>query len=129
MSTTTFDSFYSSEAYGDLAREYRAEIKALVDEAIKETADVADLPEDDDEPEAIDEEAASDFLQESIDGHQWVIYTGKAMLVVLVSDADPDDYLDEIDHPARVRTHEARAYACMIQDAADELRDRIEAQS
>ena len=118
--TTTFDNFYSSQAYGDIRREYYAEIADIVRECIEENTPA---PDDDGTVYGPDADACRDWLHETIDGHSWVIYTAKAVLVALVSDADGDEYLSDMgmEHP----TVEQRAYACMMQEAEEELSDRL----
>lgn len=63
-----------------LNRWYYSEVESIADEAIKE------------HPE--DEEARGEWIHETCDGHNYVIYTYKAQLVLAVSE-NSDAYGDE----------------------------------
>ena len=76
--------------------EYNEEIRSLAKEAIK-------IPEDE----------RDDWLHDTIDGHEWVIYTFKARCVLVATD-NPDAYEEEMGEPAK--TVEAQAYMAIMHD-------------
>lgn len=63
---------------------------------------------------ALPEDERSDFIHESVDGHQWVIYTYKARLVSVLSE-NPDAYIDAMGE-GTFCTPEQIAYFAMIED-------------
>ena len=91
--------------------EYREEIRSLAAEAIAECDG--------------DRERIDDWLHETIDGHEWVIYTFKAQFVALVCDCDAWDAA-EVDDPevGPVRT-ERVAYCAMTYDARSEVERQL----
>ena len=76
--------------------EYNEEIRSLAKEALT-------IPEDERE----------DWLHETIDGHEWVIYTFWARCVLVATD-NPDSYEEEMGEPAK--TVEAQAYMAIMHD-------------
>jgi len=81
----------------------------------------------DDSEKDIDREDFLTRITESVDDHQWVIYTGKAQIVVLVSDneaaafeeglADPSSWKDGINWSQL-------AYAALERDVIEEMERR-----
>ena len=124
----TFDDFYDSNAYGDLYREYRAQIADIVQESIDEIATQYDFTGT--TGQLLDDYAdeVRENIEQTVDSHGWVIYTGKAALVDLVADADSNDWMEDSGYAAgdSCITPELRAYACMIQDANERLQHVID---
>lgn len=113
MNTTdkpaTFD-----DAMSTLRRWYYDEIRSLAAEAVREFPFPADENDDDE-----NEEPRADWLHETIDGHEFVIYTVKAQAVILASDSH--DAME--DETGEKGTDEQRAYFAMLAD----VREQIEA--
>lgn len=72
--------------------------------------------------EISDRDDAERWIHESIDGHQRVIYTGHAMMVCRLSDADPQDGIEEgiVDVKSPMFWSQM-AYYCMESDLRNEL--------
>ena len=96
------------------SKEYWAEIRALVG-AYAEAVTDGDITDD---------ESASDWLHETIDGHQFVIYTYKAKCVGIHTD-HPDPMIDEMGSDGLIRdnriNYEAIAYWAMLTDVQERL--------
>lgn len=86
--------------------EYREEIRALAAEAIRECNG--------------DREAIDEWLHESIDSHEWVIYTFKAQFVALVCECDAFDALYDATGSG-FGSRESLAYRAMLTDARTEV--------
>lgn len=103
----------------NLIREwYYTEIRSLADAAISEVADYVkseDDPDDDSVREHLDE-----WLHETIDGHQFVIYTMQAKCALLAS--DNEDALEN--ETGETGTVEARCYYAMRADVSELLSAR-----
>ena len=84
-------------------KEYNAEIRSIAKELM-----------DGMEKGGIDD--ASDWLHETIDGHEWVIYTLKARCVGIATDS-PDACQDETGEPAS--SPEVAAFWSMYADVRD----------
>ncbi len=80
-------------------KEYFAECRACAKAAIEQAKEYS--------------EDIEDVLQEMIDGHEYIIYTHKARLVIAWSE-NPDAYEDEMGE--RAPTDEARAFMAMRAD-------------
>ena len=106
----TFD-----DAMNILRRWYHDEIRSLAEEAVLEFPFPADENDDDE-----NEEDRDTWLHETIDGHEFVIYTAKAQAVALASDnADAEE-----DETGEKSTDDSRrAYYAMRAD----VREQIEA--
>ena len=108
------------DGVAELADEYGAQTKELTDALRKAWAQ---SPTDDDD--GFDEEEAAEevreemdvWLHESIDGHQFIIYTAMANAVILVSNND-DAYENEIGGYAST---EVRSFFAMRQDVAERI--------
>ena len=105
-----------SDALSILYRDYFAAVRSIADEALSlaKSGEIAD------------DEALSDWLHESIDGHQRVIYTYKAKLVLICTD-NPDAYADDFGAEGLVKSGainwEGMAYAAMLADVRALLDD------
>ena len=88
---------------------YYSEIRSIVDSAIKECNSEHDASIDEDERR----EWLTTWIDETTDGHCYVIYTYKAKCVCLASDNE-DAYEDEIGE--RAPTVEAQACMAMRRD-------------
>lgn len=82
-------------------REYHAEIRNLAREAL-----------------AIPEKDRDEWIHQTIDGHEWVIYTFKARCVLIATD-NPDAYMEDFGEPPP--TVEAQAYAAMMRDVREAI--------
>ena len=82
---------------------YWDEIRSLAQEALKEHPD--------------DDEKREDWLHETIDGHEYVIYTAKAQAVLCISESH-DAMKDET---GETGTDEQRAYFAMMADVRDQI--------
>lgn len=84
---------------------YNDEIRSIAEEANEgvKSGEITDL---------------DDWLHETIDGHEFVIYTHKARLVLVATD-HPDAYEDE--YGDEQHTVEQAAYAAMMRDVRDHL--------
>jgi hypothetical protein len=80
----------------DMERIYRAEIRSLAKEYLRQPKDTRE-----------------DWLHETIDGHEWVIYTFKAQCVLVATD-HPDAYEEQ--YGDKPETMEAAAYGAIIYD-------------
>lgn len=99
-------------AFEEIRRWYYSEIRSIADEAIKELASQGC----DDEDSV--REWLTEWIDETTDGHNFVIYTFKAKCVCLASDNE-DAYSDEIgESPPSV---EAQACMAMRRDVWDLL--------
>lgn len=96
---STFDG-----AVDALQRWYNDECRACACEILRECRDAS--------------RNESDVLHETIDGHEFIIYTFKAQLVIALS-SHADAYEDEMGE--RASTDEARAYWAMRTDVAEYL--------
>lgn len=89
---------------------YHAAVRDIVDEALREYPD--------------DYDARSDFIAESVDGSEWVIYTYRAQLVMVLSDND-GAYVDDFGKDGALDDDgvkwSALAYAAMYADCLDYL--------
>jgi hypothetical protein len=86
---------------------YNAAVREIVEEAIRE------YPANEDE--------RGEFIDQSIDGSEWVIYTWKAQLVIVLS-GNADAYIEYgLNETRAVIDWSALAYAAMQQDANDLL--------
>ena len=94
ISTPDFDAAVST-----LSRWYMDEVRALASEA-------AQIPEDD----------RQEWIDQAVDGHEFIIYTFKARCVLVATD-QPGTYEDEYGTPAP--TVEAAACAAMVRDVSD----------
>lgn len=102
-------------AFEEIRRWYYSEIRSIADAAIKELASQGC----DDEYDAC--EWLTKWIDETTDGHNFVIYTFKARCVCLASDNE-DAYYDEIGvAPSSV---EAQAHSAMRRDVWDLLSAR-----
>ncbi len=101
-------------AINALNREYMDEIRSIAANIVAEHYD----PET---QEPIDSDECEQYLTETIDGHEWVIYTHKAKIVAVVTDS-PDAYEDEMGEKAP--TVEAAAYFSMLADVRDMLSNK-----
>ena len=72
------------------------------------SSDLSEEGEADQDPE--------DWLHETIDGHEWVIITWKARLVLVCSD-NPDAYEDDMGE--KPTSPEVAAYAAMQRDVRE----------
>lgn len=93
-------------------RWYYSEIRSIADEAIKECLERHADDSTDDRREALTE-----WVDETTDGHEFVIYTAQAGMVLAASDND-SAYEDEIGETGTV---EARACMAMRRDVWDLL--------
>lgn len=89
-----------------LEREYMADVRTIAEEA-------AALPEDE----------RDDYIHESVDGSEWIIYTYHARMVAVLTD-HPDAYLDEMGEPAP--SPEVAAYMSMRADVERVLHGYID---
>jgi hypothetical protein len=104
MSDTNETTITPEEALRILSRDYNEEIRALAIEALKQS-----------------EDEREDWLHETIDGHERVIYTYKARVVLICTD-NPDAYEDEMgEKPAGP---EQAAYMAMMTDVREMLSNR-----
>lgn len=88
-----------SKIVDELTRWYYPEIRELAEEYLRQPEDERD-----------------EWLHETIDGHEFVIYTYKARLVLVATD-HPDDMRDELGHSGTV---EQQAYFAMVRDVRDQ---------
>lgn len=100
MPRSTFDNL--SDFLAPARFEYREEICRLAAEAIAECNG--------------DREAIDEWLHESIDSHEWVIYTFKAQFVALVCECDAFDALYDATGSG-FGSRESLAYRAMLTDA------------
>lgn len=110
----TFD-----DAMRILRRWYFDEIRSLAEEAFKEYPIKREDP-DDDRSSDENEEDRDTWLHETIDGHEFVIYTAKAQAVALCSDnADAEE-----DETGEKSTDDSRrAYFAMRADVREHMED------
>lgn len=93
-------------ALRELRMEYRAQVSAIAQDVLDESRTHGRI--------------VHEQLHETIDGHEWVIYTHKAQVVALVS-SNADAYAEEIGEPPPDES--ARAYMAMTRDVGDEMLD------
>ena len=99
------------EAISHLLRWYRDEVRSLAQDAVSEHPD--------------DEEARREWVDETCDAHEFVIYTYKAQAVLLASDSS-DAYEEEFGAeepwivPKRA-TDEVRAFWALRADVLDQI--------
>jgi hypothetical protein len=110
----TFD-----DAMRILRRWYFDEIRSLAEEAMKEYPVKREDP-DDDRSSDENEEDRDTWLHETIDGHEFVIYTAKAQAVILASN-NPDA---EEEETGEASTDDSRrAYFAMRADVREHMED------
>lgn len=110
----TFD-----DAMRILRRWYFDEIRSLAEEAMKEYPVKREDP-DDDRSSDENEEDRDTWLHETIDGHEFVIYTAKACAVALCSDnADAE----EEETGEKSTDDSRRAYFAMRADVREHMED------
>lgn len=90
--------------------EYREEIRSLAAEAIAECEG--------------DREAIEEWMHQTIDGHEWVIYPYKAQFVALVCDCDAWDAAEDYG-PEVASRPELVAYYAMTYDARAEVERQL----
>jgi len=100
----TFD-----DAMRILRRWYHDEIRSLAEEAVREYP----FPADDE-----NEEDRDTWLHETIDGHEYVIYTAKAQAVALASD-NADACEEEMGQ--KPENDGIRAYFAMLADVREQI--------
>lgn len=105
------------QAFNMMRAWYHDEIRSLVDSAIEE-AKTRHVDGDDEDSRR---ERMTDWVDETTDGHEYVIYTFKAKCVCLASDNE-DAYADEIGEAPP--TVEAQACMAMRRDVWDLLEAR-----
>ena len=93
------------EAISHLLRWYRDEVRSLAQDAVSEHPD--------------DEEARREWVDETCDAHEFVIYTYKAQAVLLASDSS-DAYEEEFGAEERA-TDEVRAFWALRADVLDQI--------
>lgn len=114
-----------------LRRDYYADVQSIADDAVLEAVKSAREGLEADEPTDWDDvrEMSDDHAHESVDGSQWVIYTGRAMDVLRVSENDGavEDYgTDGIVTDGSVNWS-FLAYCAMRADVMERIADLIEA--
>jgi hypothetical protein len=101
-----------SEALRPLRQEYHEQIRTIARDVTSEVATARE--------EGRYNVVLEDLLHEWVDSHEWVIYTYKAQLVSLISDADPEamgwEVSGEWGHPSL--KHEVRAFECIKHDVS-----------
>lgn len=124
--TLTLDSLdqIPQAVHGLLQRWYEAEVRSLAEDYAKRLRD-GEWGKGED----LDEEGLNEDLEQTIDGHEYVIYTWQARCVCAASDNE-DTYAEEFG--TAPPTVEAQAYTAMLRDvrecsiyseALDEVRD------
>lgn len=106
-------------------RWYRNGVAEVADEYMAQTEErISVLREDGNDPDFDEEEAEDEireemrlWLDETIDGHEFIVYTAKANAVLMVSNND-DAYEQEIGGYAKMET---RAFFAMRQDVAERI--------
>ena len=106
-------------------RWYRDGVAEVADEYMAQTEQrISVLREDGNDPDFDEEEAADEvreemetWLHETLDGHEFIIYTMKANAVLMVSNND-DAYEQEIGGYGKMET---RAFFAMRQDVAERI--------
>lgn len=104
-----------SSGISELRQEYWTEIRSICDEAKAEVIS----------GEIADEDALNDWLHEHIDGHEFVIYTFKNHIVLLVSGND-GAYVEELGAEGLVDKHgclnwAGMAYMAMLADVRETI--------
>jgi hypothetical protein len=97
-------------------KEYLDEIRGIAADAIEEGWTQAG--EDADEP---NEEAMQEYVQQTVDGHQWIIYYGYPEDVLRFTD-NKDAYIEEFGSIEATDTNDAlakMAYMAMMRDITD----------
>jgi hypothetical protein len=97
-------------------RDYRESVSAIADGVEETLAEYADDYDDD----------VHDIVFEHVDGSQWVIYTGKAILCLYHSDSEPHEWraFCDIEDGTWTNVITAMAFLCLRQDVNEELRRR-----
>lgn len=99
-----------SDALRPLTVAYNAQIRSIAQTCVEEAAEYnRDL---------------EDVLWETIDGHQWVIYTFKAQVVAIISD-NADAWQEAIDASEGLSPEQV-AYFAMLEDVREVLSDALE---
>ena len=96
---------------------YWDEVRSLAAEALEEFP-LTVATEDDDEPDDENEQERNEWIEQTIDGHEFIIYTYKAQAVLLASDSD-GAYEEEFGEPAK--SYEQAAYMAMLTDVREQL--------
>ena len=98
----------------EIEKQYRADVEDIAEEALEETKD--------EDSKHLRDEAISEFVWESVDSDQWIIYTYPAQLVPTISE-NRDAWQDMgFDKPTEAQI----AYCAMEQDvmeAVERLRE------
>ncbi len=99
-----------------LRHEYHNEVRSLADDVRAEVK----------AGRLADSEAVDTYLHETIDGHQWVIYTWRSQMVALVSD-NSDAFVDQFGTEGLVKdgaiNWAGMAYCALEQDVRESLGD------
>jgi len=101
---TTYQAIQALHGWDD--EEGPADVQHHIDQIESEGYSIDSLPDRD------------DWLHETLDGHEWVIYTWKARLADLCSCRSLDELEEEMG--AAPETPEQRAYASMLLDVREE---------